>query len=142
MKETIRRNIVDLPYSLHDSRVNKIRIEDEGIVMHFSKGFFKPMNNGCLSVKGNAVISINGLDLDFCYAYLINTMGGCGKFTGEKFSLVEFINRFPDIDFEIVDETYGYNQSKFSGYLYKDKEIKECIIEIYHFGDMKYIVED
>ena len=93
MKETIRKNIVDLPYSLHDARVNKMLIEDEGIVIHFSEGYFKPMNNGCLSVKGNAVMSINGLDLDFCYAYLINTMGVCGKFTGEKFSLVEFITR-------------------------------------------------
>ena len=93
MKDTIRKNIVDLPYSLHDSRVNKMRIENKRIVMHFSEGFFKPMNNDCLSVKENAVISINGLDLDFCYVYLINTVGGCGKFTGEKFSLVEFITR-------------------------------------------------
>ncbi len=141
MKEIIRKNIVDLPYSLHDARVNKMRIEEQSIVMHFSKGYFKPMKNDCLPVKGTALISIHGLDLDFCYAYLLDTMGNCGKFTGEKFSLVEFINRFTDIDFEIVDETYGYNQSKFSGYLYADEEIKECIIEIYHFGDMKYSVE-
>lgn len=38
MKENIRRKIVDLPYSLHDARVNKMRIEDERIVMYFSKG--------------------------------------------------------------------------------------------------------
>ena len=40
MKEIIRKNIVDLPYSLHDARVNKMRIEDEKIMMHFSEGFF------------------------------------------------------------------------------------------------------
>lgn len=142
MKETIRKNIVDLPYSLHDARVNKIQIEEQNIVLHFSGGYYKPMDNYYLPVKENAVININGVDLDFCHAYLITAMDICGKFTGEKYGLQEFVSNFPDINFEIVDETYGYNQSKFSGNLYNNKEIKECIIEIYHFGDMKYIVDD
>lgn len=141
MKETIRNNIVDLPYSLHDARVNKITIQGENIVLYFSRGFYKPVNNDCLPVKG-AAISIQGLDLDFCNAYLLDTAGSCGKFTGEKFSLEEFASRFADIDFEIIDETYGYNQSNFSGYLYNAGDIKECIMEMYHLGDMRYITKD
>lgn len=49
---------------------------------------------------------------------------------------------FNNIDLEIIDETYGYNQSKFSGYIYEKNMIKECIIEIYHFNNMKYITEE
>lgn len=40
------------------------------------------MNNDCLSVKGKAIISVHGLDFEFCYAFLIDTIGNCGKFTG------------------------------------------------------------
>lgn len=142
MKETIRKKIVDFPYSLHDARVHKIRIEAEKIVMCFSEGYYKPMDNDCVSVNGNPLISIEHADLDFCVVYLIDLEADCGKFSGEKMGLQEFINRFAEIDFEIIDETYGYNQSKFSGYFYSEDKIKECIIEIYHFGDMTYMVED
>lgn len=141
MKEIIRKNVVDLPYSLHDAKVNKLTIEEENIVLYFSRGFYKPVDNDCLPVKG-AEISIQGLDLDFCHVYLLDTAGGCGKITGEKISLEEFARRFPVIDFEIIDETYGYNQSNFSGYLYNAGDIKECIMEMYHLGDMRYITED
>lgn len=41
MKETINKNIVDLPYSLHDARENKIKIEAARIVLYLSKGYFK-----------------------------------------------------------------------------------------------------
>ncbi len=140
--EVVRKNIVNLPYSLHDARVNKIKIEAEKIVMSFGYGFFEPTEDDLLSVKRNAAISITGFDLDFCAVYLMDSCKDFGKFTGEKLSLEEFIKRFPELNFEIIDETYGYNQSKFSGYLYTKKDMKECFIEIYHFGDMKYILED
>lgn len=55
MNETIRKNIVDLPYSLHDAKVNKMTIEEENIVLYFSRGFYKPVNNDCLPVKGAAI---------------------------------------------------------------------------------------
>ena len=40
-----------------------------------------------------------------------------GKIKGHKYSLKKFIKKYKKADIEIVDETYGYNQSKFSGYL-------------------------
>lgn len=52
------------------------------------------------------------------------------------------IRKAEDMEFEIVDETYGYNQSEFSGYLYSGDETRECMIEIFLFGEMKYIIED
>ena len=48
---------------------------------------------------------------------------------------------FVNQNFTIIDETYGYNQSKFSGFLSVGTEIKECMIEVYHLGDMEYITE-
>lgn len=46
------------------------------------------------------------------------------------------------MDFEIMDETYGYNQSGFSEYFYDGDKMKECTVDIYHFGNIKYIVEN
>ena len=142
MKESIRKNIVDLPYSLHDARVNQITIEAQSVQLHFSKGYYEPVDDDCVPVKGNRIVSIEGLDFDFCSIYLLDIKRNHGKFTGEKLSLKVFINKFPTINFEIIDETYGYNQSRFSGYLYLGRKMKECIIELYHFGDMKYLVEE
>lgn len=139
MKETNRKNIVDLPYSLHDARVTHIKLVSHKIVMYFNKGYFKATNNDFLLVNG--FIELNDVDLDYCCAYILDSIGCTENFSGQKFSLQRFIEQFPNINFEIVDETYGYNQSKFSGYLYEKNAIKECIIEIYHFGDMKYITE-
>lgn len=68
--------------------------------------------------------------------------GNCGSFTGEKKDLHEFIDQYRNAGFDIMDETYGYNMSKFSGYLSAEGSVKECIIEIYHLGDMSYIVEE
>ncbi|MCQ4937140.1 hypothetical protein [Anaerotignum propionicum] len=142
MKEVIRKNILDLPYSLHDARVSKITMEEEKIILYFSQGFYELRNDDYLAVKGKSLISIEGWDLDFCAVYLFDSVGNNGKLSGEKYRLDAFINRFPHMDFEIIDETYGYNQSKFSGYFYEGNKIKECTIDIYHFGNMKYVVQN
>lgn len=142
--EIVRCNIIDLPYSLHDARVNKIEVVADKAVLNFSIGYFKPTDDDCLPVKREAIISIYGLDLDFCNVYLIAIKNNYGKFTGEKLGLEMFIKQYREIDFEIVNETYGYNTTKFSGYLYEGKSeiTKECIFEFYHFGEMKYTNED
>jgi hypothetical protein len=141
MKEIIRKNILDLPYSLHDARVSKITLEEKKIILYFSEGFYEPRNNDYLAVEGKGIISIEGSDLDFCTVYLFDSVGNSGQFSGEKYRLDAFIHEFPHMDFEIIDETYGYNQSKFSGYFYEGDKMKECTVDIYHFGNMKYIVE-
>ena len=35
-----------------------------------------------------------------------------------------------------MNETYGYNMTKYSSYLLSNRQHCECIIEIYHEGDM------
>lgn len=52
-----------------------------------------------------------------------------------------FISRFSNISFEIIDESYNYNTAYFNGYLRADGEDRECMISIYHLGDMIYVEE-
>ena len=68
--------------------------------------------------------------------------GNVGTFTGEKMFLKDFISRFTPFGFSVMDETYGHNITKFNGYLSSAREHHECIIEIYHEGDMVFVTEE
>ena len=76
---------------------------------------------------------------DFSFAYLLSETGNIGKFEGEKMSLKDFIEKFPHFGFSIIDETFGYNMTKYSGFLLGNRELCECIIEIYHEGDRVFV---
>lgn len=136
-----RKNITNLPYSLHDAHINKIIMKGTSVKLYFREGYYIPCSGDCIPVEG--YIEIQAVDEDFCYVYVMNTNGYPGKFKGKKYKLKEFIKKHSKIDMEIINETYGYNQSKFSGWMYKGKKkkIREFIIEIYHFGSMKYITK-
>lgn len=138
MKIIERKNIIDLPYSLHDARVNKINVVSDKVIMYFDEGYYKIYEDEL--IKG--YIEFGNVDLDFCSISVFDSQGGLGKLSGERFSLQYFSQRFKNLDLEIVEETYGYNKSKFFGYIYEEDLIKECIIEIYHFDNMKYITEE
>ncbi|MFT8363317.1 MAG: hypothetical protein ABF608_09065 [Sporolactobacillus sp.] len=140
MKEIIRENIDNLPYSLHDARVNRLKFKSEKLTLYFKNGYFKLIDNDDLPVCGH--IEIDGVDPDYCAIYLIDRARDHGVFKGKKYRLKKFIKRHPVINFEIIYETYGYNQSRFSGFFYHGKKIKECTLAIYHFGPMTYVTEE
>ena len=142
MKKVIRNNIINLPYSLHDGAVIGLEAEEGKLLMKFQYGFIETIEP-FEQISGN--VEFEGIDWDFSFVYFFEYQdvlcGNAGHFTGKKMSLQEFISQYNNIKFDIMDETYGYNMSKFSGYLTDRDSIKECIIEIYHMGDMSYIVE-
>jgi hypothetical protein len=86
------------------------------------------------------------VDWDFSFAYILEypdvLCGNEGGFTGQKMGLKKFANGFKQARLDIVDETYGYNTSKFDGYLSAAGSLKECRVEIYHLGAMSYIIKD
>ena len=59
----------------------------------------------------------------------------------QKQMLKDFAEQFANMTFEIVDETFGYNTTKFEGYLYLEEGTVECNISIYHMGDMSYLTD-
>lgn len=142
MKKIIRNNIINLLYSLHDGAVIGLEAEEDRLLMKFQYGFIKT-TEPFEQVNGN--IEFERIDWDFSFVYFFEYIdvlcGNAGHFTGRKMSLKEFISQYNNSKFDIMDETYGYNMSKFSGYITDRDSIKECIIEIYHMGDMSYIAE-
>lgn len=137
------------PYSLHDCSISSIRTSENTLLLDFKTGIVRISDN----VPVAATLCFNEVDWDFCSIYLIEytsiRSGNVGRFTGEKLNLKEFIVRQADdqeaasatVSMEVIDETYGYNQSKFNGYTEHDGRMKEFIIEIYHFAEMIYQTE-
>lgn len=135
--ETIRNNKAN-PYRLHDVNIVDMIVDFNKIKMYVSPGMFE-IEEPYDIVEGH--IEFNWVEWDFSYVYILDFAANEGTFTGEKMFLKDFIEKYPEFHFEIADETYGYNQSKYSGYLIVNDARKECMIEIYHAGDMVYVTE-
>lgn len=135
MKKVVRENI-KVPYSLHDMNIIAFEVDENKIIMRMQSGMVK-VSEPCEQVDG--YVEFHEVDWDFCNTYIMDFPDEEGVFTGQKLSLQEFVQGFLGCNFEIIDEVFGYNQTKFWGWLSVGEEMKECILEIYHLGDMVYV---
>ena len=138
LKRTIRNNI-DTAFTLHDMNVISFDIIDNDIVMKTQSGIVE-ICCPCRQLDGH--VEFHNVQWDFSYVYLLGITGNVGTFTGEKMFLKDFIERYKQFGFSIMDETYGYNMTKYCGYLLANRQHCECVVEIYHEGDMVFVLED
>lgn len=138
MKRTIRNNI-NPPYTLHDRNVIAFEAVDNNIVMKTESGMVETASPYRLL---DGYVEFHNVQWDFSYVYLLGVTGNVGTFTGEKMMLKDFLNRYTQFGFSIMDETYGYNMTKYNGYLLSNRQHCECVIEIYHEGDMVFVSEE
>ncbi|MBQ4059836.1 MAG: hypothetical protein IJD40_13045 [Lachnospiraceae bacterium] len=138
MKKTIRNNI-NSPYTLHDMNVCAFEISGNDINMKTQSGIVE-VASPCRQLDG--YVEFHNVQWDFSFVYLLGVTGNVGTFTGEKMFLKDFIEKFKQFGFSIMDETYGYNMTKYNGYLLSNRQHYECVIEIYHEGDMVFVAED
>ncbi|MBQ4572457.1 MAG: hypothetical protein IJA80_04185 [Clostridia bacterium] len=138
MKRTIRDNI-NPEYSLHDMTVIAFDVTDNNIIMRTQSGMVETI---APYGQPDGFIEFNNVQWNFSFVYLLGVTGNVGTFTGEKMFLKDFIERYKQFGFSIMDETYGYNMTKYSGYLLSNRQHCECIIEIYHEGDMFFVTNE
>lgn len=141
-KKTITKT-PEKPYCLHDMHLIGLDLDNNDLTLRFQYGFFSitpPFN------QVDGYIKLCGLDLDFCYVYLLEytdvLCGNIGHFNGEKIGLSDFIKKYDKISLNIMDETYGYNCVRLEGFFNVNRKCLECILEIYHSGDMIYFTEE
>ena len=137
MRETIRPNI-HIPYSLHDMCVSALEADGDTLRLRTQSGLVKT-GDPCRQVDGHVVF--HGVRWDFCYAYLLDSPGNEGPFTGEKISLRDFTARYPQPRLTVIDESFGYNATKYAGFITVDGRFCECMLELYHEGDMVFVEE-
>lgn len=137
MRETIRHNI-KAPYSLHDMNVIAFEVSGDDLTMRTQSGMVK-VTKPSRQLDGH--VKFYDVQWEFSYVYLMEHAGNTGTFSGEKLFLRDFVERFHPFGFSIMDETYGYNMTKYSGYLIASRRHYECVVEIYHEGDMVFVDE-
>ena len=137
MKRVIRENI-NTAYSLHDMNVIAFEVIDNHMIMRTQSGIIE---TAFPARQVDGYVEFHNVQWDFCYVYLLGFTGNVGTFTGEKMFLKDFIEKYPQFGFSIMDETYGYHQTKYNGYLTANHGFCECIIDIYHEGNMVFVTE-
>ena len=139
--KTRYRYKADVPYSLHDMRIEKMKVMDHSLKLFFEHGFIqskKPYK------QVDGTILLEKVNLDFCFVYLLNNNGKLGEFYGQKMTLTEFLKRYEDFSFEVIGESYGYNFAVYNGYfmLPKQNDFNELSIMICYEGDMIYETDE
>ncbi len=143
MKKTIRKNIVsEFPYGLHDTHINHIKIKkrefpDAKVKLLFDDGYYVMQEDDVLPVRGHICFEKVDLNVSNVYVMKLSKLN-YGKIKGRKYSLVKFAKKYPDVDMEIVDTTFGGYQCKLSGFMYEKEKIYEFLIAICYLGDMIY----
>lgn len=135
MKKVIHNNI-NPPYSLHDMSITAFEVADDKITMQSDTGM---INTIPPYSHANGYVEFHNVRWDYSYVYLLGCTGNIGKFEGEKMFLKDFLDRFTQFGYSIMDETFGYNTTKFCGYLLSNRGHYECIVEIYHEGDRVFV---
>ena len=138
MKRIIRDNIHS-PYTLHDMNVCSFEVADNDIVMRTQSGIVET-TSPYRQIDG--YVEFHSVQWDFSYVYLFGVTGNVGTFAGEKMFLKDFLDRYKQFGFSVMDETYGYNMTKYGGYLLANHQHCECVVEIYHEGDMVFVTEE
>ena len=131
----------DVPYSLHDMRIEKICFEDGTISFQFANGYVStksPYSQVDGSLRNEKV------DPDFAVVFLLSDNGYMGEFKGCKMSMDDFLRRYDDFSIEIIDELYGYNSVAYGGYLnLPDRnDLIEIQMSFYHEGDIVFETEE
>ena len=142
MIRTVRENI-NAAYDLHDMNVISLEANGNDLILRTQSGMIKimPPSSPIPSDQVDGHVEFHEVDWDFCFVYLLEHNGNIGKFKGEKLMLSDFIKKYPIFGFSVMDTAYGYNMTKYSGYLTSQRKFYECFIEIYHKGDMVFVEE-
>ena len=138
MKREIRDNI-NVAYTLHDMNVISFEINNNDLIMRTQSGIVETIPP---YRQLDGYVEFHAINWDFGYVYMLGVSGNVGTFTGKKMFLKDFIERYPVFGFCVMDETYGYNMTKYCGYLMVQRKHCECVIEIYHEGDMVFVSKE
>lgn len=138
MNKTVCNKMLS-PFSLHDMTVVSLEIEGNNIIVRTQSGM---VETTAPYRQLDGWVELHDVQWDFCYVYLLGFTGNVGIFTGEKMFLKDFIDKYKQFGFSVMDETYGYNMTKYCGYLIANRQHCECIMEIYHEGDLVFVTNE
>lgn len=106
----IRDRKSNISFSLHDSRILQIEINEDKLSLNMDR-IFQYTDNEEKWYKG--IIEFTNIDKEECNIMVFNAPYGYNEvksFSGKELSFDEFKERYPNAEFEIVTEGYcGYD---------------------------------
>lgn len=138
MKRTVRDDR-NAPFTLHDMTVISLEATDRELVMRTQSGMIET-TPPFRQVDG--YVEFHRVRWDCSHVYLLGATGKAGVFTGEKMDLKDFMARYKQYGFSVMEEAWGIHSTQYSGYLLASRQHCECLMELYHEGDVVFVTED
>lgn len=140
-KTIVKEKIADPPFSLHDAHLLSLVLRGDALGLSFQSGFVETVP---LWRQVDGSMEITGLEWGFCSVYVMDytsvRCGNYGRFVGEKMTVAEFVRTYQPLSVDIMDETYGHNQVKLSGFLNHGQKCLEVVLELYYHGEIRYLL--
>ena len=127
--------VFDAPCSLHDARVRALERADGDLWLRLETGYFK-LSRPVRQEDGD--VCVKQVNWDFSVAWVLSPRGRHGRFQGEKMELSRFVSRYGGCPLEILDESFGYDQVQYTGYLSLPDRLAEVTLSICHRGPIVY----
>ncbi|MCI6270750.1 MAG: hypothetical protein SPF31_00930 [Lactobacillus delbrueckii] len=130
----IKKTVSKIPFDLHDSRIVKMEVNDDNLTLHLDQVYeyhkdsekFYPAN-----------LTFTDIDLKECHALVFDKGMGNGAFSGVRYNLQEYLEKYPDAEFEIITDTYNMTTTVMEGYIYRDgQEAVAGIISLWTLGEV------
>ncbi len=126
-------------FSLHDSKIKKITFRNNILTLHLNR-IFQYTKDGEKIYSGEVLFY--DCDLDECSILIFDRTVYEGDFSGKAISLIEYIEKYSNAEFEILIEGYFGYYTTYTGWIWiEGKEPVSTIMYIWNTGDMVYRID-
>ena len=101
-------------FSLHDSKIKKITFRNNILTLHLNK-IFQYTKDGEKIYSGEVLFY--DCDLDECSILIFDRTVYEGDFSGKAISLIEYIEKYSNAEFEILIEGYFGYYTTYTGWI-------------------------
>ena len=101
-------------FSLHDSKIKKITFKNNILTLHLNK-IFQYTKDGEKIYSGDVLFYDS--DLDECSILIFDRTVYEGDFSGKAISLIEYIEKYSNAEFEILIEGYFGYYTTYTGWI-------------------------
>ena len=127
-------------FSLHDSKIKKITFRNNILTLQLNK-IFQYTKDGEKIYSGDVLFYDS--DLDECSILIFDRTVYEGDFSGKAISLIEYIEKYSNAEFEILIEGYFGYYTTYTGWIrIEGKEPVSAIMYIWNTGDMVYRIDN
>ena len=135
----IRDRKSNVSFSLHDSRIVQIEIDENKLSLKMDR-IFQYAEDEEKWYQG--IIEFTKIDKEECNIMVFDTpygYEGVKTFSGKELSFEEFKEQYPNAEFEVVTEGYCGYDTIFQGYIWQGENAPLFgIMRIWNMGEMIY----